>query len=160
MASTAPLVLRCPAMPLDDPLPFRLKVPGEDTLDSRGARSISYRMDGLLHAMGEMLTFEWAATRHTQRVSLAGVKDEVDMSPVGTIEIPWHWIARARVRGGWWAPRLQLWARQIDAFDGVPGARPGTLTLRIHRQDRAHAHAIAEAITSAGAARDLIKENQ
>ncbi len=152
MASGAPLVLRCTAMSLNDPLPFRLKITGEDTLDWRGARSISYRLDGLLHLVGEMLTFEWAATRHTQRVSLSGVKDEVDESPVGTIEIPRRWIARARVRGGWWAPRLQLWAQRIDAFDGIPGARPGTLTLRIHRHDRTHAHAIAEAIIPAAAA--------
>lgn len=142
-------VLRCTAMPLKDPLPFRLNVPGQDTLDWRGARSISYRLDGLLHLVGEMLTFEWAATRRTQRVSLTGVKDVVDESPVGTIEIPRGWITRAHIRGGWWAPRLQLWARRIDAFDGIPGARPGTLTLRIHRHDRAYAHALAEAIAPA-----------
>lgn len=136
-------------MLLNTPLPFRLKVPGEDTLDRRGARSISYRLHGLLQVAGEMLTFEWAATRRTQRVSLTGVKDEVGESPVGVIEIPRGWITRARVRGAWWAPRLRLWARRIDAFDGIPGARPGTLTLRIHRHDRAYAHAIAEAIALA-----------
>jgi hypothetical protein len=62
-------------MALDHPLPFRLKIPGEDTLDWRGVRSISYRLDGLLHVVGDVITFEWAATRHTQRVSLTGVKD-------------------------------------------------------------------------------------
>jgi hypothetical protein len=146
MAAVEQMVLGCTAMPLNHPLPFRLNVPGEDTLDLRGARSVSYRLDGLLHVAADLLTFEWAATRRTQRVSLTGVKDEVDDSPVGTIEVPRPSITRAQVRGGWWAPRLQLWARRIDAFDGIPGARPGTLTLRIHRRDRAHAHAIAEAI--------------
>jgi hypothetical protein len=145
-------------MPLDHPLPFRLKVPGEDTLDSRGARSISYRLYGLLHVAEDMLAFEWGATRRIQRVSLTGVKDEVDESPVGTFEVPLRWITRARVRGGWWAPRLQLWARQIDAFDGIPGALPGTLTLRIRRQDRGLAHAIAEAIAPARAAADLTRD--
>ena len=156
MASYAPLMLRCLAMPLNDPLPFRLKVPREETFDSRGWISTSYRLHGLLHFVGEKLTFEWAATRHTRRdpwVSFP-VKDEVDKSPVGTVEIPWRWILRARVRGGWWAPRLQLWARRRDTFDGIPGARPGTLTLRIHRQDRAYAHAIAEAISPVGAEAD------
>ena len=144
-------------MPLNDPLPFRLKVPGEDTLDRRGWTSTSYRLRGLLHLVGEKLTFEWAATRHIKRDSWTSfpAKEEVDKSPVGTAEILRSWILRARVRGGWWAPRLQLWAHQIDDFDGIPGARPGTLTLRIHRQDRAHAHAIAEAITPAGAAEAL-----
>jgi hypothetical protein len=103
-----------------------------------------------------MLVFEWTAPRHTRRDPWASfpVKDEPDKSPVGTVEIPQREILRARVRGGWWAPRLQLWAREPDAFDRIPGARPGTLTLRIRRQDRAHAHAIAEAITPAGAPAD------
>ncbi len=139
-------------MPPTDPLAFRLKVPGEDTLDSRGARSISYRLDGLLHLVGDMLTFEWAATRRTQLVSLGGVKDQVDESPIGAVQVPQRWITRAQVRGGWWAPRLQLRARRIDAFDGIPGARPGTLTLRIRRRDRAHANAIARVIAPLRAA--------
>ncbi|MDH3290220.1 MAG: hypothetical protein OEO20_01805 [Gemmatimonadota bacterium] len=137
-------------MPLNYPLPFRLKVPGEDTLDMRGARSVSYRLDGLLHVAADLLTFEWAATRRTQRVSLTGVKDEAEDSPIGTLEVPRSSIARAQLRGGWWAPRLQLWAGRIDAFDGIPGARPGMLTLRIHRRDRGHARAMAEAIAQAG----------
>ena len=158
MAADGQMVLRCTAMPITYPLPFRLKVPGEDTLDLRGARSVSYRLDGLLHVAADLLTFEWAATRRTQRVSITGVKDEVDDSPVGTVEVPRSSIVRAQLRGGWWAPRLQLWARRIDAFDGIPGARPGMLTLRIHRRDRAHAHALAEAIAHAGAEADLTQD--
>jgi hypothetical protein len=60
MASGVQLALPCTAMALDHPLPFRLKIPGEDTLDWRGARSISYRLDGLLHVVGDVITFEWA----------------------------------------------------------------------------------------------------
>jgi hypothetical protein len=130
----------------DHPLPFRLRVPGEETLDSRGVRSISYKLDGLLDLKDDILAFEWAATRHTQRLSFEGVKDEVDESPVGAVEIPRDWITRAQVRGGWWAPRLRLFARRIDAFDGIPGARPGKLVLRIQRNHRRDARAMAEAI--------------
>ncbi len=146
MALGVQLALPCTAMALDHPLPFRLKIPGEDTLDWRGVRSISYRLDGLLHVVGDVITFEWAATRHTQRVSLTGVKDEVNESPVGAVQVPLRCITRAQVRGGWWTPRLQLWARRIDAFHGIPGARAGMLTLRIRRHDRNQAKAIAEAI--------------
>jgi hypothetical protein len=138
-------------MSLNDPLPFKLKIPGEDTIDSRGVRSISYRLNGLLHLSSDVLTVEWKARRHTEHVGIGGVKDEVDESPIGTMQIPRELIVRARV-SGWFRPRLQMWARQIDVFDGIPGSRPGTLKLRIRRPDRRLAQAIAEAITPPQAA--------
>jgi hypothetical protein len=138
MALGVQLALPCTAMALDHPLPFRLKIPGEDTLDWRGVRSISYRLDGLLHVVGDVITFEWAATRHTQRVSLTGVKDEVDESPVGAVQVPLRCITRAQVRGGWWTPRLQLWARRIDAFHGVPAREcsPSVSAVTIETRQR------------------------
>ena len=131
-----------------EPLPFRLKVAGRDAVDAEGVWSISYRLDGLLHLADETITLEWAATRHTQQVSFSGVRDEVDHSPVGRVDIPLDWITRVQLRRGWWGRRLQLWAGRLDAFDGVPGARAGTVTLRIHRRDRDHARAIAAAISA------------
>ena len=136
-------------MAVIDPLPVRLKVPGRDAVDSEGVWSVSYRVDGLLHLADEVIALEWAATRRTQHVALGGVRDEVDHSPVGTVEVPLEWITGVRLRRGWWGRRLQLWARRIDAFDGIPGARPGTITLRIHRRDRDHARAMAAAIDAA-----------
>lgn len=134
-------------MSLNDPLPFKLKIPGEDTIDWRGVRSISYRLDGLLSLSDDVLTLEWKARRHTEHVGIGGVKDVVDESPIGTLQIPRELIARAWI-SGWFRPRLQMWARQIDAFEGIPSARPGMLSLRIRRQDRRLAHAVAEALTA------------
>ena len=134
------------SMTPSDPLPFRLKLRGEDTINTEGVRSVSYRVAGLLHLSDVVLALEWRATRHTEEVSYAGIKDEVDESPVGSIEVPRDAVARARVSGGWWRPRLQVWARRFDAFDGVPGARLGMVTLRIRRMDRDHAKAIARAL--------------
>jgi hypothetical protein len=49
------------------------------------------------------------------------------------------------------ARRLKLRARRLDAFDGVPAARPGNISLRIRRRDRHLAAAMVEAIEEARA---------
>ena len=134
-----------------DPLPFRIKVRDPDIIDWQGIRSVSYLLDGLVHVVDKSITLEWTATRRTRRLWFTGIKDEVDRSPLGTLQVPVGSITRARVRG-WWTPRLQLWARRLEAFDGIPGARGATLTLRIHRRDREHAHTIAVAIDTERAA--------
>lgn len=133
-------------MTLHDPLPFKVGIPGEDTIDIHGVRSVSYRSAGLLHLTDASLALEWKATRHIEEVSFTGIRDDVDESPVGRVEVAREAIAGARVRGGWWRPRLHVWARRIDAFDGIPGAALGAITLRIRRRDRAQARAIAEAL--------------
>ena len=142
-------------MPRIDPLPFRLRVPGQDVIDSEGVWSISYRVEGLLHLDGGRLSFEWTATRTTERVSVKGIGTDVDRSPIGTLEVPADWIIGVRLRGGWWWPRLELRARRLDAFDGFPGSRPGLIMLKIRRRDRGHAGAFVAAIDHARAATPL-----
>lgn len=135
-------------MPID-PLPFRLNLPGRDTVDLTGLTSIGYKVKGLLQVDGDTITMEWAAARTTQAVSLLDVVDDVDYSPIASVALRASWIAQARVTGGWWAPRLRLRARQLDVFRLIPGARGDSLALRIHRRDRTHARAVAAAIASA-----------
>jgi len=146
------------AMPQIDPLPFRLRVPGQDVIDSEGVWSISYRGEGLLHLDGATLTLEWAATRTTERVAVTGVGTDVEHSPIGTLELPVDWIIGVRLRGGWWWPRLELRARRLDAFDGFPGSKPGMITLKIRRRDRDHAAALVAAIDIERAAVSLPTE--
>jgi hypothetical protein len=74
--------------------------------------------------------------RETQRVALDGILSKVEVLPLETIELPVVELVDLRLVGGWWAPRLELRARRLDAFDGIPTARPGVITLRIRRQDR------------------------
>ena len=130
-----------------EPLPFQLPLPGRDTLGLDGARSESYRVHGLLHCDGETLTFEWSTSAHVENVSLLGVDVDDEVSPAELWDVPVAWIAEVRITGGWWAPRLYLRARRIDAFDGIPGAQPGTITLRFRRRDRAIAAAITQALS-------------
>ncbi len=134
-----------------EPLPFRLRVPGKDTLDERGIRSVSYKVEGLLYLGGGILTLEWTGTRQVERVSLSGVRTDVKLLPLDALEIPVGWIRDARLRGGWWMPRLALRARRLDAFDGAPGARPGGITLWLKRRDRALARELLVALELARA---------
>lgn len=138
-----------------DPLPFRLHIPGKDTIDSSGVRSVSYRSEGRLHLMDDALILEWSATETVERVATDGIGTDVDHSPIGTCEVPVSWLAEARILGGLWWWWLRLRARRLDAFDGVPGARPGWLRLRVRRRDREHAKAFAEALNAVSAARPL-----
>lgn len=134
-----------------DPLPFRLRMPGSDTLDLRGVRSISWRVEGRLYLAGDMLGFEWTGTRRAERVSLSGVKVDEEDLPIEVLEIPVEWITGARLRTPRLAPRLELQAGRLDAFDDLPGARPGSVALRLARRDVARARAMIDAIQGARA---------
>jgi hypothetical protein len=131
-----------------EPVPFQLALPGRDTLGFEGARSVSYRVQGLLHFEEDAVTFEWSMTRHVEHVSLTRIRVDDEATPPELLDVPVAWIADARVTGGWWAPRLVLRARRLDAFDGVPGAGLGTIALRISRRDRTIAAAMVDALTA------------
>lgn len=137
-------------MAFAEPLPFRLSVPGSDTIDLDEIESISYRVEGLLHCIGDTLTFEWAGSRTRELVSLGQVKEEEEAIPLAMRDVPVSWIARASLKG-WLRLRLELRARRLDAFDGIPGARHGTLTLRLKRRDRDLAREIVSALEMARA---------
>jgi hypothetical protein len=132
-----------------DPLPFRIRVPGYDSIDTQGIVSISIKLEGLLSLFDDVLSLEWTATRQVESVSLSGIRDEVDESPVGRCEIPLSAVLEARLCGGWWAPRLELRARTLDAFEEVPTAKRGVARLRIRRSDRKHARVLCTAIENA-----------
>ena len=110
---------------------------------------MSIKLEGLLHLLEDAVSLEWSATRKVESVSLSGIRDEVDHSPVGACDIPLSLISEARLRGGWWAPRLELRAGRLDAFEGIPTAQSGTANLRIRRRDRNTARSVCAAIESA-----------
>jgi hypothetical protein len=146
-------------MPLN-PLPFRLNPTGRDTLGFEGIESVSYRVDGLLRLADQSVTLEWTGTRTTEQVSLDKIGTDVDELPLEWLEVPFGRLAGAWVIGGWWWPRLELRARGVEDFDGVPATRGVTLRLRIHRRDRRLAHAIASEIEMRVAAAVLAFENR
>ena len=136
-------------MPTLEPLPFRLGVAGDDVIDSAGIRSVSYRVEGLLHLVDDTLRFEWSATETTEEVSGSRIGTVVDHSPIGRLDVPAGWIAEVRLRWPAWLPRLILRGRRLDAFEGMPNARRGGITLKIRRRFRRQAEAMVAAIEQA-----------
>lgn len=143
-----------------NPLPFRLKGPGRDAVEWAGIESVSYRVDGLLSLADQRVILEWKGTRTTQQVSFDGIGTDVDEFPPERLEVPFGRIAGAWVIGGWWWPRLELRARGLEDFDGVPGTHGVTLRMRIHRRDRVLARTIAFEIERRVAAAVLAYENR
>ena len=133
-----------------EPVPFHLPLPGADTIGLDGLRSISCRVHGILYLDASMATLEWITTRHSEQVSFSSVDVDDDETEPEALDLPVSWIADATLKGGWWRPRLVILARRLDAFDGVPGARPGTITLHLRRRDRQVAGAMAAALSAAG----------
>ena len=136
-------------MPHVNPLPFRIRVPGHDSIDKQGVVSITIKLEGLLSLIDDVISLEWTATRQIESISLSGIRDEVDESPIGRCGIPASLILDARLRGGWFAPSLQLRARTLDAFEGIPTAKQGVAKLRIRRSDRKLARVVCTAIDNA-----------
>jgi len=136
-------------MPPIEPLPFRLGVPGDDVIDSAGIRSVSYKVEGLLHLVDDTLRFEWTATETTEEVSGSRIGTLVDHSPIGRLDVPASWIAEVRLRWARWLPRLVFRARRLDAFEGMPSAKRSGLTLKVRRRFRKQAEAMVAAIERA-----------
>lgn len=133
-------------MPPIEPLPFRIRIPGEDVIDLKGVRSVSYKVEGLLHLDKDILEFEWTATETTDLVSLTRIGTDVDQSPIGRLELPASWLAEVHLRGRWWLPYVVFRARWLDAFEGMPGVKGTIIKLRIRRRFLKQARAIVAAI--------------
>lgn len=131
------------------PLPFRLALPDDDSIGWAGIRSVSYELDGLLHLDDDAVVLEWVARRKTEVVGFTGINKEIDESPIARADVPYELITRARLGGWWWAPRLDLYSRDLTTFDGIPSARGSTLALKIRFPDRALAAAVVRSIESA-----------
>lgn len=130
------------------PLPFRLRAAGRDSVGFGGVESVSFRVDGLLQVIEEGITLEWTGTRTTEQVSFEKIGTDVEELSLEWVELPFERLAGVWLLGGWWRPRLELRARGIEDFDGVPAARGVTVSLGIHRRDRALARNLGSAIAA------------
>ena len=142
------------------PLPFRIKLPGEETVDFTEIRDVARRADGLLHLLDDALLVEWAVTESVDEVGLGNVSSSSETFAAEEAEIPLAWLASADLVGGILRPRLLLRARGLGVFEGIPGAKADRLELGYARGDRFVAVAMAQAITVAFAALPITDEQE
>ena len=131
------------------PLPFRIKIPDEESMDLTEVRSIATKVEGLLHVEFDRLILEWVVTRTLEEVGLTGVKEETETFAPEEAELPFDWLAGVSLTGGILFPRVVLRGRGLRVFDGIPGAKGARLELFYARSDRMSAVAIVRAIDAA-----------
>ena len=147
-------------MPQPAPLPFRIKLPGEDTMEFTEIRDVERRADGLLHLLGDAILLEWAVTEKVDQVGLANISSTTETFAAEEFEIPLAWLASAELVGGILRPRIVLRARGLGVFAEIPGAKADRLELRYARADRFVAIEMAKAIRAAFAALPITDEQQ
>lgn len=141
------------------PLPYFIKLPGEDTVDFTEIRDVERRADGLLHLLDDAILLEWAVTEKVDQVGLANISSTTETFAAEEAEIPLAWLASAELVGGILRPRLLLRARGLGVFEGIPGAKADRLELGYARADRFLALEMARAITAAFAALPITDEH-
>jgi hypothetical protein len=131
------------------PLPFRINLPGEDTVDFTEVRDVSRRADGLLHLLDGLLLLEWAVTESVDEVGLSNVSSTTETFEAEELDIPLEWLTGVELTGGILRPRVKLRARSLAVFADVPGAKGAELELHYRRADRLVAVAMHRAIEAA-----------
>ncbi len=142
------------------PLPFRIKLPGEDSVFFTEVRDVARRADGLLHLLDDAILLEWAVTESVDEVGIGNVSSTTETFAAEEIEIPLVWLASAELIGGILRPRMLLRARGLGVFADVPGAKADRLELSYARADRFVAVEMAAAIKAAFAALPIADEQE
>lgn len=128
------------------PLPFRFKVGEETTWEVTEMRDVSSRLEGMLHLEDDVVILEWSRIDTIEEVGLTGGKEEKRVSDLEGWEIPVEWLVEARHVGGWFLPAVELRARALHVFEGIPGAKGASVRLRYARRDGAIAREMVAAI--------------
>jgi hypothetical protein len=119
-----------------EPLPFKLSVPDDDKWEGVGHESREFKVDGLLHLEQGVLVLEYAVRETVQRFGFEGVGTDRNEYPAEVVEIPVEWISDIRITDLILFTWITLRARRLDTFEGIPGAGPGRLTLRVSYPNR------------------------
>ena len=120
----------------DTILPFRLRVPGDDSIDASRIRSVKYDVMGRMRLHGSALLLEWSGYKSVDEVEGMSVRSYREPVPLGRVEVPLRRLASATLRAKWWRLRIELETHDLAAFNDMPTARPGMATLWIRWRDR------------------------
>lgn len=118
------------------PVPFRLKVPGKDLSSVGTVAWTTFRLEGLLSFDSGALRIQWSGTGLLDAVTGVDVRSEVVPIPSETLVVPLEQIRSARLLGGWWRPRLELTANDLDTLRSVPSEDGGRLRFWLALGDR------------------------
>jgi hypothetical protein len=107
--------------------------------DRRGAgRQVvrrAARLRGLVRLENAALVIEWSGAIEWTEVRGPEVETRTEAVPATRREIPVGRLADVSVRG-WWRPRFELRAADLETLNGVPTAENGRLSLPIPRAER------------------------
>ncbi len=102
------------------PLPFTLRIPGQDHSAGGLTSWSTFKVHGFLHFDGARLVLEWAVTANTSEVDGLEVRSEVEPLPAEALEVP---LDRLRGLERSDRPDAQAVAEAITAaLRGIPRA--------------------------------------
>jgi hypothetical protein len=114
---------------------FTVPVSHDQRLAGRQVVLRASRLRGLVRLENSVLVIEWAGAIEWLEVRGPEVETRTEEVPTTRREIPVGRLADVAVRG-WWRPRFELRAADLETLSGVPAAENGRLSLRIPRAER------------------------
>jgi len=127
-------------------LPFILQIPSKDEWSLTRFTSTKFRFRGRMHVSEGSLVIEWSGVATVEEVGLLGVNENTVSLPHESLTLPLSAIATARLRGGWWRPRVEITSVHLESLRTVPSEDGGQVTFWIERSDRREARNLVRAL--------------
>lgn len=124
---------------MSSPLPFTLRIPDKDDWSLTQFTSTKFRFRGRMHVSEGGLVIEWSGVATVEAVGLLGLNQETVSLPHESLTLPLSAIATARLRGGWWRPRVEVTSADLESLRTVPSEDGGQVTFWIEGADRREA---------------------
>ena len=116
-------------------VPVWLKVSRDYEKDGVDWTSEEEQVDGILRLEPHGLILEFDVIQSI--TTMGGMDYSTDTENLGRreLDIPLDQLVAITVHRRWWLPRLRIQTSRLSAFEGLPGAKRGIVTLRIKRSN-------------------------
>lgn len=131
------------------PVPFRLKVPGQDHSSGGTVAWTTFQVHGLASLDGQSVRLEWSGSGTLDRVRGMDVQSEVISLPIESLLLPLPDLRSIQLIGGWLRPRIEITANELAVLGPIPGAHDGRIHLWLARGDRRLASTLIQAVHEA-----------